>query len=503
MGIVFRQSVKTSIITFAGAFLGALIIGLSVAFIPKQEFGFIGNLTNEAVLFVSFLGLGSGNVLMVYIHRYDNDRRKRGLLLALCLAIPMITVAILSIGYFFFKSTILRHFQAADIPLVREFYIWLPIYTALFSIMNVLELYLGTQMKVAVAAFMKEVVVRILNIALIALFAFRVIGFPVLVMGTVLIYIVPTITFLLLSMRTKNFGFSFRFRDFTRSEYREMSHFSWYHFLLAISITLMGTMDALSLPFYDHSGVSSVAVYRVAVFVITFLLIPYKAMSTSTFAVLAQAFTNSDIPKAKDIFNRSSLNILIATTGVSLLICCNLGNALSVIKTGYGELVPVFCILLIGRFVDISTGMNDAVLSITNHYKFNTYVCTGLIVVLFILLRLLVPVYGVYGAAWSSTITFILFNFAKYFFVWKKLDMQPYSVKSLLVIVAGLPALAAGYFLPHFFNALHHIYVHAVLDTALRSFAIITVYLAMLLWLQPSPDLQEYIATIKKNKRLF
>jgi hypothetical protein len=63
--------------------------------------------------------------------------------------------------------------------------------------------------------------------------------------------------------------------------------------------------------------------------------------------------------------------------------------------------------------------------------------------------------------------------------------------------------LVPGYFLPRFFEDGHHIFKHAAYDATLRSALIVAVYAAMLLWLKPSPDLQEYMATIKKNKRLF
>ncbi len=147
--------------------------------------------------------------------------------------------------------------------------------------------------------------------------------------------------------------------------------------------------------------------------------------------------------------------------------------------------------------------MNDQVLSITNHYKFNFYLSLGLMVILFGMIRILVPRYGIYGAAWSTTTAIVIFNIAKYLFVLKKVGMQPFSRKTILVVVAALPALAAGYFFPYFFNPARHVYVHTFIDVAMRSTVIVIVYLLMLLWLKPSPDLEEYIASIKKNKRLF
>lgn len=127
----------------------------------------------------------------------------------------------------------------------------------------------------------------------------------------------------------------------------------------------------------------------------------------------------------------------------------------------------------------------------------------GISAILYFLIRFLVPRYGIYGAAWASTLALAVYNLLKFYFVWKKLDMQPFSFRTVLVIVAALPALAAGLLFPYFFNPDRHVYMHTFIDATLRSSVIIIVYILFLLWLKPSKDLQEYIASVRKNKRLF
>src|SRR5205085_205965 len=109
-------------------------------------------------------------------------------------------------------------------------------------------------------------------------------------------------------------------------------------------------------------GFVSVAVYTTAVFFISFLQMPLKALLPASFTVLAKAFADNDMEKARDIFNRASLNILIPSVGMAVLLCCNMNNAVAIIKNGYNEIVWVFLILFIGKMVDIATGMNDQVL---------------------------------------------------------------------------------------------------------------------------------------------
>ncbi len=505
MGIVIRQSVKTSIVVLTGAILGALILWLSTKYVPQQQYGFINNLTKWAILISVMAPIGLNNTLAVFIHRYNDNSKKRKTLISLCLALPLFFLAIISVIYFIVPDWVIHHFQPEDEPLWKRYYLLLPIYTLLFVYMTILEQYLCSQMKVAISSFMREILLRVLNIILILLFGFDIIKFDFLVIGSVLVYFVPVVIFFIISFKTKGFGLLFDKSSFTKEEYKEIVHFSWYHNLLNISIILMGYLDSLLIPFYDHKGLSTLAVYTVAVYFISLVYMPTRAFLQASFSAFANAFAEKDTEKAKDIFVRSSLNLLIPTVAFAMIMYCNLDNAVAIIGKGknYSGLIPVFMILLVGQMVNVATGMNDLVLSITNYYKFNFYVSLIISTILFLLLRNLIPRYGITGAAWASSITLILYNIIKFIFVWKKAGMQPFSFNTIKIIIAAIPAVIAGVYFPYFFNPDRHVYVHTFADAIMRSSTIIIIYILMLLWLKPSRDLEEYLSSVKKNKKMF
>ncbi len=505
MGIVFRQSVKNLIIVAFGAVLGALVLWLSTKYITKQGFGYIRSIGVYAVILSQLLLMGLNSTLIVFTHRLAGDERKRKLLLSLTLILPAFFAGIFTIFYFVFRTWILRHYQAEDVAFATRYFAWLPLFVFFFIYMTILEQYLGSQMKVAVSAFMREILVRVLNIILIILFALGYISLYALITGTVLIAGLPMIIFLFISFKTPGFGFSFRLRDFSLKEYKEIAHFAWYHYLLGAALILMALMDSALVPIYDHSGFQSAAPYAAANFIISFLLMPSKAFLPASFAALAKDFAEDDMVSAKNLFTRASMNLLIPTVGIAIILCCNLQNVVAIIGNGkdYTSVIKIFLILMAGSLINVATGINDQVLSIANYYKFNFYVSVLLIGLLFLLIRTLVPRYGVYGAAWSSTSILIVFNVIKYIFVWKKLGMQPFSNKTWRVIIAALPALAVGYFFPYLFDPARHVYVHTFIDATIRTALISVIYVGMLLWLKPSPDLTEYVGLIRQNKRLF
>lgn len=496
MGIVFRQSVKTTIIILIGAVLGGTLIILSTYLIPnKQQLGFTRNLTNQAAVLSQLLLFGLQGTLAVFIHRYDDDDKRRHSLITICLVLPLLFIALGTACYVTFKDSIMGFFQPQDIPFMMRYFMWLPLFVLFFAYQVLLEQYLTSQMKLAVATFMREIVLRLLNIVFILLFGFGVIGFDCLVAGTVLIYSMPSLIMFYLAKRTAGFGFSFNFNLFTKAEYKEIIHFSWYHTLHSISISLMGFVDSLMIASIDKEGLSSVAVYSVAIFVISVMLIPFKAMVPAAFPDLAKAFKDNDMVRAADVFKRSSINILVTSAAMALLIMCNINNITALLPDGFGAVAPLVLILMLGRMVDMATGMNDQLITVSKYYKFNFYMSIVLVMLTILFNFLLIPKFGFYGAAWGTTIALALYNVGKYLFAFIKLKLQPFTNKSLLVLACGIVAFIPGFFIPFLLNP--------VFDTVLRSSVIVVVYTVMLVWLKPSKDLESYLLSIRQNKRLF
>lgn len=503
MGVVFRQSAKNLVVTMAGAALGALVIWLSTKYIGKREFGFLGNFTNYAIAAAQLLLFGLNNTLAVYIHRFYEQAEKKKALFTWSLLIPGALAVLFSVIYLALKPWVLAHFQVEDRPFMDRYYLLLPAYVLVFIYLIMFEQYLSAHMKVAVSAFMREVVVRLLNIILILCFAAGLVNFDWLVGGTIAIYLLPIMLLIVLSSKVKHPGISFKWAALEPADYKELFHFSWYHFLLVASVLLMGYMDSVLLPFYDSQGFKSVAVYRIAIYLISILQMPMKAMAQASFAALARAFADEDISHARDLFRRSSANIFIASTGVAAVLLVNLTNLNNLLPAGYEQMIGAFLILFVGYMINIATGMNDQVLSISKYYKFNFYLSTALIVALFIGIRVWVPLYGIYGAALATSVTLALFNVVKTGFLWRKLAMMPITKGTLLTLVAGTPATVVGYYLPVMFAHLSNVYLHIFADAAVRSTVVLAIYGGMLLWLKPSEDLQTYLATVRKNKRLF
>lgn len=495
MGIVIRQSVKTTIILFAGAVLGALLNYLYTYAFTEHELGFYRMFLTQGVLAQNFILLGCGSVISAIFQKYDSVPAKQRTLLTICFIIPILVLILICIPYFLLEDTVAGMFKEQDIPFVHRYYAWMPplILFILFSVL--LDFYLTTQLRIAASAFGREILLRFVGFALLGLFFIHWLNYASFFILSVLSYIIPLVYQVWLAQKTGHFRFSTDFRMFSRQEYLEIIRFAWYHLLLGVSQNVLGYLDTLMLGQLDKSGVSAVAPYALSLIAVSFMLTPYKAMVGATFAVLNRAYIDKDTPKVKDIFVRSSLNILIIALAMFLLIGLNLPNAIRLLPPGYASVLPITLILMTGRMVDIATGLNDQLISISSHYKFNFRIALLLVLMVFFFNRMFIPAYGVLGAAAGASVSLIIFNIIKLIFLWSKTGIQPFTTKSLIALFCAALTGFIVFFIPAAGNP--------IIDVMLRSTAIIVIYAAVLWLFKPSEEINGLLYTVLKKKRLF
>lgn len=504
MGIVFRQSIKSTIVIFSGAMLGAISNLIYPYILSKTELGLFTNIIYTAAMLQIFMMLGTGTTIAIYTQKYSvDDDRKKMLITFGCITTFLVTV-LFTFVYIGAKEFIIRQYQPVDQSLIREYFYWVPLLILFMSFTSLFENYLVSQTKTAVSAFSKEVLLRLFNLALLALLFLHYINFQTFIILSILVYLVPLMVLYFVSSKTKGFGYSFNISAFTRNEYKDLLKFAWYHLLLTVSLNVMGYIDTIMLGVLDKNGIQTVAPYRTAVFIITIMVIPYRAMSVSSHATLNQAFIDKNIPRLKDLFSRAGVNILIVAVGMFIIIACNLNNVIALFPPGYEVMKPIIIILMLGRLIDMLTGLNTELIALTEYYKFNFRISVVLLVLVIVFNRIFIPVYSIYGAAWSTTLALIIFNVCKAIFLWKKMDLHPFTKGSFTVLLSGAIVAACVYFIPVLspFRHTHH-FINIISDAIVRSGIIILLYALLLIALKPSADLNQYIRSVVSNKRLF
>lgn len=495
MGIVFRQSVKTSIVTFTGAILGAMITFLQPYALDIPHVGLITNIIFVGAIVQYFVLMGMSNTIAIQTQKYEVYDERRKALFTLGTSITLIATILFSVFYLLLKDHILKLYSSEDRALLEQYYYLVPVLVFLWSFMSILDHYLIAHVKIAVSAFAREVILRLCNLLLIGLLFIKVLTVDQYIYLAVFIYAIPLVILFIVASRIHGFGFTVNIRAFNKKEYRGIFHFAWYHLLMVVSINIINYIDTLILGVYDDTGMEAIGIYSRAVMIAAIIYLPFRAMATSSLPILNEAYIAKDMPKVRDLFSRAGVNILVAGIGMFVIMAMNLDNAVRILPEGYEDVKPLVLILMIGKLIDMATGLNNELISISKYYKFNFRAAAFLLVMVIVLDRIYVPIYGMYAAAWVATVSLAAFNIMKLVFLYIKMKLHPFTAKTGLIIIAGIVAAIPGFIIPYIYNPF--------IDTILRSIVIAVVYVMMLLWLKPSNDLSQYLKQIRKQKRLF
>jgi O-antigen/teichoic acid export membrane protein len=79
---------------------------------------------------------------------------------------------------------------------------------------------------------------------------------------------------------------------------------------------------------------------------------------------------------------------------------------------------------------------------------------------------LLIPLYGIAGAAAATGLSVITYNIVKLVYVWIKFRMQPFTLRSLGMLLNGCIVLLLSFLIPEFSNIFVDIIIRSGLMTA-------------------------------------
>ena len=131
------------------------------------------------------------------------------------------------------------------------------------------------------------------------------------------------------------------------------------------------------------------------------------------------------------------------------------------------------------------SGVSGVVIQSSPYYKMQTVFMGSYGLLVIITNLIMIPLWGINGAAIASLLSTLFFNLAKYLFLYNKYQLQPLNRKYLLVILISLIAYFSGYLLPQLDWYL--------LDIAVRSCLVGGVYVILSFALRISTDFNMFV----------
>ncbi|CAN5471612.1 flippase [soil metagenome] len=448
MGIVLKQSFYNAIITYAGIALGfVLTVLLYPHILNPDQYGLTRVLISASFICSQFAHLGVRNSIIKFFPFFKNVSGKEHGMLFWVLLIPAFGFLLLMLLFWLFQD-VLVEFYIDQSPLFVEYYLWILPITFFLLYFEVLNSYLRSLRDSTSGSIVNEVLQRIFVILFLVLYFFEWIDFATFILLFAISYAAQPMILITQIYKMGELRLAPNFTILRKPVILGISNYGIYSLLGGLTTVLVWNVDIMMLG--SMAGLADTAIYAIAFYIASVITVPQRSIEKIATPLVADYIENRNWMQVDDIYKKSSLNQ--ALTGILIfgLIWLNIDLLFWILPHDYAAGIWVVLIIGIGKMIDLITGVNGAILINSKHYRMAFYTNLFLVVITIITNFLLIPRYGINGAALATTLSIFLYNSVKYFYVWWKLNTQPLTIKTGVVLILGTVAIILPATLIHF-----------------------------------------------------
>jgi O-antigen/teichoic acid export membrane protein len=488
MGIIFRQSLKTSIVSYLGMAIGAFnVIWLYPKFLAPEEIGLMRVVQDIAIVFVGLTHIGTVSVTDWFFPRFRNHAQKHHGFLLLTLSISLVFFLGYCLIVFIFKDFILSFYEKNSPQVSAYFYYTIPL-TGFMLFQLALEAYTRVHFRIVVSGFLRELCLRVMIGLLILIYGARYINFHQFMLGLVSAYGFIVIALIAYTVKLKILYLHIDLERINKKFLKDLVSFYLYVIIVGFHRMIISRIDILMIP--ALLSTRSVGIYSIALFIGAMIDLPSRAVNQISTPIISQAWIDNDIAKLQDIYQKSAVNQFILGGLLFLGVWCNTGNIFRLMPRGEIYASGKYVILLIGlaRLIEMASGASDVIMLQSRYYRFNTVLVIALAILLFFTNFVLIPVYYIMGAALSTMISIFLYTLAKFIFLWIKFRLQPFTKRSLCIAFSLVGTLLLINIMPDAQSAFIDIITHSTLITI--------IFMSMIVGFRVSEELNLFIAQV-------
>lgn len=496
MSTIRRQSILSSLVIYFGFTIGLL----NTYFFTKEglfttaDYGLISIFMPIASLMMAFGSLAMPSyIFKFYPYYHDHLPPRKNDMLTLALVMGAIGFIIVMIAGWFFKDLVIRKYSQNAPELVRYYYWIFPMGLGL-TIYTILEAYTWNLGKPILANFLREVQWRLLTTVLIVLFVMNVIDdFSLFIKLYAFAYPVITLTLFAYLLFTKKIHFTFRVSKVTRRYFKKILTLCAFVYSGALIFTLSRAFDSIVIASVLPDGLEKAGIFGIATIMTSVIQAPQRSIIAVSIPHLSKAWKNKNKQLLQKIYQRSSINLLIFSCGIFLLIALNYTESIRTfgLKDAYLLGFSAYILLGLSMVIDLGTGVNAQIIGTSTAWRFELVSGIVLLAVMLPLTYILAKHYDIMGPALANLISIAIYNAVRIAFLWKKFRLFPFTIQSAYTVIFAAVCYAICYFT--FRN------MHGFPGLVLRSLAFIILYGGAIIYFRLSPDIFPVLASIRKR----
>lgn len=487
MGIIQKQGVKSSFYIMLGFVIGAInLLVLFPLFFTKNDQGLVRAIIDIGATLSVFCTLGTLPVVYKFYPFYNQYLGpQKNELPFITLLLNLMGFGLLLIIGWHEKDFIIR--KLGKSPSLAQYFNYVYPYTFFLLLFYWLEAFAWGLRKGVYTNFLRETAIRILTTILIVAFGFHWITLPQFIVLFSFIYAVPVVLLGVNLIQSKQWSIrAFTISSVTRRLKGKMISFALFVFAGQFFNLLARTNDTFMI--VGLRGLSDASIFAIATYVSAILEIPQRSLNSISIPVLAQSWKDKDFANIKHIYHKSVSNLLVIGLMLFGLIWLNIENLVAFLNWvshkqsgGYDAISKLIFILGIAKLIDLATGVNGQIIGTSNYWKFDFFTNLFYILLSIPLNYYLILNYSLEGLAYSNLIALTLYNSIRFTFLYKKFNLQPYTFKHGIFLLASIGLMLGIHQLPMASNFAINIAIQSV------SFGIGFYLLTQ--WINPAPEI--------------
>jgi len=436
---------------YVGVVIGALnVMILFPKFFSQEDFGLYTVLISFAALCSTLITLGSTTSFIKFYPFYSSHLKpKENDLPFWTMLFTAIGAVIFVVCSLSFRHLIERKFGGNSPLFVQYFYLTIPL-TLSFTAIIVMEPFAWMIRQTIVSNFVKEVPFRIFTTLLIAAYILHWITMQQFFWLFSLIYVPGVLILSWILLQDGTIKIVPKISRVTRRLYDKILIFTSFHFSGIIINILPKTIDGIMLA--SINGLSTAAIYTLSINFLALMEIPQRGMLGIASALISEAWKNRDMTKIKEMYRKTSLNLLIIGILIFGVLYPNMDNLIRFEGQDYALIKEIFLLGGIGKLVDMGMGMNQQIIGYSKYWRVDFFTSVAFVVVTIVVNYLCIRHWAATGAAIGNSVCLIGFNVLRFVYNWRLFRLQPFTNNTVYALLMGAVAILPASLMPYLGN---------------------------------------------------
>lgn len=444
MGVILRQGSWNTVLSYIGVAIGVLnLIFLYPFFFQAEEIGLVRILTSLSLLFSHVASLGNGSIFIRFFPHFKTaDKTHQGFVGAIW-TYATIGFVLATIIYLLLRPWIITIYSDTA-PLFLEYDLILIPLAFFVVIYNLAEIMDRSIFQTVFTLFVREVLLRLLTTFGIVLVACSIWTFEGFIIYFLAIHAATALLVLVRTSLRGEFKWTLPAGFFDLRKRMVMMRYGAFTFMSGITTFIVQSIDSLMLGAYVN--LEAVGIYTIAFFMGSVIAMPARAISRIATPIVADSWKRKDVSRIERVYRSSSyLNFSAGVTVLGLIIV-NLHSLFEILPPIYSTGFMVVVLIGLGHLIDMTGGLNANILATSPKYHIDLYVNISFIFVCILLNILLIPAYGLTGAALASLLSYVFLNAARCVILYHLFDFNPFGWR---YVTAGILVSILGYLTWH------------------------------------------------------